>query len=507
MSMGLNSARALIIDDRVDEITPLIEALGQLNIGVSYLNGRLEEIGSPREGVRLAFVDMNLEADEGASDEEIAQQAALTLNKSVGEQQTVMAVIAWTKNGGLATLFEGYLVEICPNIVVVNFQSHEKPEQGDGDAARTKVGEILESIEKTLDDNPSYKILWNWEQGIHAAATNTTASFLDIIAGDENPDKAAMCALASLTIAAQESPPDTEQRVGFALTSALLPILTDKAEYSGRASLGDTGGALKELWEAVKEEKRIRKSSVEVSGEKRRAVRIREAISGADLDNLRLVSDNGENLDTDSKIALLTNLFPVPDGTPKSNLTNERTAKLNSMLHISYPPETGWNLLPGNVYPWNAKMHEWIKISEKAIERQQNEVLDQLGLPKELNNKLILPIVIELSPPCDVAQGKLGTPSLVCGAIVADCRCENARWNAKYLKAYGPIYFDDGKCPGGLSSGSHYLFLNAKQKRHANKKNFNRFKPLFRLRSSTITDAQFWLANYSCRPGIVSVGS
>ena len=78
MSLGLETARALVVDNDYEEARPVLLALSHLRIGSVYLNGDLELVDKAKglRGVRLALVDMDLQGDGAASAEEQGAQAA-----------------------------------------------------------------------------------------------------------------------------------------------------------------------------------------------------------------------------------------------------------------------------------------------------------------------------------------------------------------------------------------------------------------------------------------------
>ena len=104
MSVGLQTARALVIDNDFREAQAVLLALSKLRIGSVYLNGDLELIDANCrfQGIRLAFVDMDLIGDGTTPPEEFAIHAANYLADAVAPDNGMLAVLIWTKHQEVA---------------------------------------------------------------------------------------------------------------------------------------------------------------------------------------------------------------------------------------------------------------------------------------------------------------------------------------------------------------------------------------------------------------------
>ena len=186
MPLGLQTARALVVDDDYQEAHPVVLALSCLGIGSVYLNGDLEHLprNGPFRGIRLAFVDMDLQGQGEVSFKDLGRQAASYLSKAVSHDNGVLAVLVWTKHEEAAESFFKELRSLLSNSAVIKLGVEQKPGGvpiGGPEALDDAVRKIVTAVTKGLGQAPGVHLLWEWEQLTHEAVTATSESLIEVV--------------------------------------------------------------------------------------------------------------------------------------------------------------------------------------------------------------------------------------------------------------------------------------------------------------------------------------
>lgn len=459
MSLGLQTARALVIDNDYGEAKGVLLALAKLRIGSVYLNGDLELVDNEDDrfrGIRLAFVDMDLIGDGNAAPEEYGAQAAEYLAKAVSQDNGMLAVFIWTKHTEASDQFFSELKKHLPNCSILHIGTMEKPRAADTDdpeAVNDAVEEIVRIITEKLDDSIGVRLLWEWEQLIHEAATKTSENLIGVVLSGQKPDERDLAdmssgltrALGVLAAAARERRPDTGIEAASHSFLALLPVLQDGSEQAS------------DSFRAIPEDKL------------------------ADL--LRVATDVG---------------------TAKDRSADRRTrfGRLNRMIHVARRYENDQPLLPGNVYVLDDAMQEGLDFDGNSL------LLGVVGpnYQKDADGPDPVLILAEVSPACDYAQGKVDTPRVLAGALVPTSKLKNPPGDLFLYKQCGVFHFDDDEVEG-LTGGTYHLVLNARFFAGLSSRKIQQRTPLFRIRQTTLVDIQAWLARHGNRPGVITVTS
>lgn len=452
MGLGLQTARALVVDDDLGEAEPVLLALARLGIGAVYLNGNVESLppDEPFRGIRLAFVDMNLQADADAPAEEFGRQAGEYLAKALSPHNGMLAALAWTKRPEAASAFFAELRAGLPESAVLEIAVETKPAAGDERAAEDK---IVSCIKDWLEGAPGVRLLWEWEQITHEAATSTTEDLVEVagkgprikLSDAKSVSSGLTSTLALLSRAAQDRPPDTEVEAVRQAFSALVPILEDRAEHASE-QFGSAGeGGIPELLAAAKDK--------QLPGKRTPPQRTREA-------------------------------------------------RLNRMVHVSRRPSFGHPPLPGNVYKIRGEL-------AKLLPFKADQVLASIGatskdqIPDGIQP---IPVIAEVSPACDYANAKVGVPRVLGGVLFPGEWLKGKVPSDAYVysQKFGLFRFDDGEVDG-LAAGLFRLAFNARFLAGASAKSLGKGPPLFRIRQNTLVDLQAWLAAYGSRPGVITI--
>lgn len=93
-----NGGKVVIVDDRFQEILPLINILNHNAISVIYYSGKISELPSqPLNGVRLFFLDLRFATNTDTKT--IVSNASNILNKILGECNGPYLLIIWSSTG------------------------------------------------------------------------------------------------------------------------------------------------------------------------------------------------------------------------------------------------------------------------------------------------------------------------------------------------------------------------------------------------------------------------
>jgi hypothetical protein len=93
-----NGGKVVIVDDKYQEILPLIKILSKKSIAVLYFSGRINEIPTKQmEGVRLLFLDMRFSTNADAKT--VVSNACGLLDKIIGNNNGPYLLIVWSSTG------------------------------------------------------------------------------------------------------------------------------------------------------------------------------------------------------------------------------------------------------------------------------------------------------------------------------------------------------------------------------------------------------------------------
>ena len=260
MLFGLQTARALVVDDNYLEAQPVVLALSRLGIGSVYLNGDLELLpkNGPLRGIRIAFVDMDLVGDGTVAVEDLGRLAAKYLCEAVSHENGAIAVLLWTKNVSAAESFFTELRSLFSNSAVIELGVEKKP--GDGltsgrEALDDAVDKIVTATTDRLGEAPGVRLLWEWEQITHEAVTATSENLIEVVRKGNGVDLSRSASVSSgltatfglLAAAARDRTARTGVEAAGHAISALLPILQDGAEHASQRSASMAESELSEL--------------------------------------------------------------------------------------------------------------------------------------------------------------------------------------------------------------------------------------------------------------------
>lgn len=512
MSFGLQTARAVVIDNVYGEVEGVLLALSKMQIGAIFLNGDVEAIDEDRKlkGIRLAFVDMDLQADGVSSQEENGANAASYVASVLEPDNGFFLVFTWTRNPDAIDTFKTELRAHLPNSITVIVDGVEKPNGIDPPEDARK---IVKCVVAALREFTGLSLIWEWEQLSHNAATQTSESLIDVVRRDSNiqlsdPAETAVGVLnvfSALAYAAQERPAHDGRQVAVDIFAALSVILQDHAENDlGKILEGDEAN-WSYLHEALKKflkrhKKNSMKRALEPQFEQARAA----AQNHPALDAVNCIIDpaTGDRIqDKPQKREILKDIFAPEHVENVGTEDHARLGRLNRMVHLSRAVRGTEPILPGNAYVF-------AKTGPSSDEFSQRLGIAPADLVEDAVRKCTgrsLVLMIEISPACDFAQGKVGLPRFIGACLVSAENASKVPGHTTFLyEQCGVFRFDDGDF-SQVPEGEYILILNARYQTGVPKEKVTEWKPIFRLRQNTLIDVQAWLSRHGNRPGIITV--
>jgi len=176
--------KVVLIDNDYKEIEPLLQALSKLGVSYTYLDGKQENLpDEPFSGVRLVFLDIELDGIEGASEKNMASALMGRLQRILGSEPGPYFIIFWTKHSDQMAQVLANLKSI--NTAPVGYLDFEKPTSSD--AVKT-VPELLDKIKTEFKTLNAFNYLLAWEKCIENSMSDFSNTFFGNVVSDGNLD-------------------------------------------------------------------------------------------------------------------------------------------------------------------------------------------------------------------------------------------------------------------------------------------------------------------------------
>lgn len=501
----LATARALVLDDRYDEVEPVIRALARLGIGSVYLNGDVEAMPeTPLHGIRLAIIDMDLLGGDNGP----AATAGHTLQVLEGilhGDANPLMVIVWTGSDEIyqefAKSFPARFPLCAPGVVhrLDKAKFNLKNEVGIAEAAE----EFRQTIIEQLAGARPLDLFWSWEQAVHDAASRTTSAIADIVqqgrAGEQNITwtVASSHVLAALARASAGQQGTSPEKLLDDLCSGLEPLLLDRLERHRVPDAGLVSGSADLIFQTAADQRASIVENAKYKKELGAIESFKERLTQIAWDTVDFIYSKGApEADAGKKRGKIAGLVSSPTKPVVTSFAASQAARLNTMLHLSVLPGGG-PVRPGNIYP----------VGAAGTEIQQ--LLSSLGLSEEQLRKDTFgsaskggrAVLVEATPACDYAQGKWTMPSFVAGFLASEKDAGGLRAQAEFLRSYGPLWLEGNGGAGEVA----YLVLNSHFAPSIGMEAVKQWVPILVLRRRTLTDLQVWLSSQHMRQGLLNV--
>ncbi len=472
--IGLRTARVVVIDDNPAEAFPIIHALGKLGIGAAYIQGDIDDLPEgPLAGIRLAFVDMNLNI-AGENDHIIAKTIKV-MERVIGKRASPIVIVIWTKHHDLISHFKSalkkHLPMLKPGIVLTldkPFNYENEPwayELPKGNSIMKEVGEAVSGL-SPLD------LLWSWEQVVHEATGKTSAAISDLVhrTGQD---------------------PGTDSNTPAHWCDCVRSLLGTIVYEVGGATISDGNSALRAMFAGMNP----------------------------------ILYDRIEHIDHSDKAILKSALETAKQAEEERKagrrlfLSEEQIGKVNKMFLLAPAhPIKGVSHQPGDIHvrrSWDKNTSPFL-IGETGHVTKREVILDIADLPQSTDSQSTayknkrrialgkyVPFVLELTAPCDFAQQKAKMARFIAGVLVTKGISVKPKGRAPYLKSLGFVQLD--KKDGFELDGLFELIVDARFVFGVPVREIARQRPVSRLRSEALQDVIAWFAAHAARPGHISL--
>jgi hypothetical protein len=471
----LETSRVCVIDDEVEEYLPLIHALSHLRMGCIHVAGDKHEDlpKEPLRGLRLVFLDMQL-ASEANDEATTTAHTAHVFSRVVPPDAGPLLVVIWTKYKDYADPFRARLYEAHPEyrgkllFAMIEKPVGETPAQAD---------ELQEKVSAVMKDFYPAELLWRWEQLVHDAASDTTEGISKRAAERAKFD-------------AGDSEETSTAELKKGLLDVLRILISAEAEQtiSAETAFRDLLGVLNPL----------------------QYDRLEHGIDADDTKaGQNLVGGNEVSPTPDEKLELNTMLLVAPYVAGGPLFRPGVIFGIDD--HSAF--ETRFKILIEEVFSevLDARSSELNKFQKKLAredltEKRRKELEPRL---EEEETKVrearaawfakCVPILLDISPLCDFAQGNERLARLMAGLMVPDGAGIKCHFTGAFHKLTTVKIPDNGDGGWNLVFCSRFVFTVPP------KATAEEVRPICRLRDSIVADLRGWAAAQDARAGHVSV--
>jgi len=165
------SGRIVLIDDKRDEIEPVLITLGQYGIPYIYLDGTQETLPeNPLKGIRFVFLDIELRGMEGQKDKTKASGVVAVLKKIISEDNGPYVIGFWTAHREVIIP----VIENCKTegISPVTWVDLEK---------MADVNKITERLQDKLKQIGAFQLYVEWENTVNNASKAFVRTFSSLV--------------------------------------------------------------------------------------------------------------------------------------------------------------------------------------------------------------------------------------------------------------------------------------------------------------------------------------
>lgn len=179
------NARVAIVDNKYNEVEDLMDALASEGVSVVYYKGSKKFPKVPLCGVRLLFLDLELDGLEGRSNKDKASTAARNFITLISEGNGPVVIVLWTKHcdEDIINRFNGYLKSVAKNpyFVVCMAKSDCKDVSGNYSVSRIKW-----NLSQKLADANVIGLHTAWENAVFKGSVKLSERIAAIASPDEN---------------------------------------------------------------------------------------------------------------------------------------------------------------------------------------------------------------------------------------------------------------------------------------------------------------------------------
>ena len=439
--IGLAGARVLVVDDKVGEALPVLNAFAKVGIPTVFFDGKLSKLPRKKDrliGVRLAVLDMDL--GEGGGPENIVSTLVKRIERILDPSNGPYAVLIWTNHSDWLDLFEHYMSEannvpkpICTTMIT---KAACKNLKGD-----INLGIVAKKLNEALQQVGPLKLIQAWE-GLSFVASTGVSNSLSKVVGEAAHDLSAW---------------RKEWKV------QTMKVLRTLAKANAGKQL-DENNLMESIFAVL--------GPLQADGIEKEIPFFRS-----------LVGDHA------------TEIMGV-----QGDCSSDRKAEVNSMLHLAFRELKGFS--PGHIHVYKTKTGlGWpVNFSEFLA-----DFVKQDGTPDQVTNRISEafrashPFIVEINPVCDFSQDKHLVNRFLCGLLVSVDNEKNIKKTANFIKKIGPIIFKSRYVP----KGKYNLYFSSRLVLSFPVSGVKQLRIDVRLRAQALSDLQSWFSHQAGRPGVV----
>ncbi|MDD3535067.1 MAG: hypothetical protein PHC50_02850 [Candidatus Cloacimonetes bacterium] len=174
-----NSGRIVIIDDKLNEVLPLMVSLSKMGAPYYYFSGEEDDLPkAPMNGIRFVFLDIELDGFGGRDEKSMASSLVSKLSKIISKENGPFTVIFWTKHQEIIENVINYCkkAEIPP----IHYVDLEKTT-----CAANSYHDLPIFINDKLKENGALLSLVQWENLVHKSCSDFVHDFSSLVQVDE----------------------------------------------------------------------------------------------------------------------------------------------------------------------------------------------------------------------------------------------------------------------------------------------------------------------------------
>lgn len=442
-----------VVDDEPRDYEPILAALNSLHVSAVHIKGDLPSLPEkPFTSLRLVFLDLHLVGTVG---KDAASHTANAFRNIVSVETAPIIVVIWSKYAGNliaepgfppndqeteSELFKRTLLEAEPGYEGrLIFVEMAKPKPVDRRGDWTK--KLRAEIAKSLKGQPAIEALWAWNSMVQDSCIKVSSE------------------LTTVTQAAVNGK-------GQSLSDGLKNAMQSLVQAQGKGDITDST------------------APVHLTGV---------------LSNL--LSDRLEHPDNGTLIAYHGKWLSKP---PTAPLGKDFSAHMSTFLMATAVGNTKALYIPGTVYSLSNK--GFFKKAFGVTLSSLVNICCDLDPSKQKWadwNAAVKPVVVEISPACDVAQGKRVNATLVAGLVVPTNVVKFAK-RADFIVTTCPIKVHWGT-DEWVSQNAILLLCHLYKFTVPQSSRSRSLKPWFRLRELPASAIRNSNAAHAARVGYVSV--
>lgn len=468
MISALASPSVCVIDEDPDDYRPILQALNDLYVGCVHIKGNTLETlpETPFKGLRLVFTDLHL---SGSTGKDAASHTANVFRKVVHADTAPVVVVIWSKYASdpvgndappedqetEAALFKRTLLEAedryAGRLIFLEMSKPKKSDRANGGEDWFQV--IGKQIKDVLEGEKSIDVLLTWESLAREAVLGVSEG-ITTLARIGQPDPAKTLenieAALRLLVRAQAEHDLSSATAPRHLSSVLAQLLVDQLDHAeGVERIAPHAQWLSESKESAQENS------------------LRPSLNGFLL--------------TMTVPTVASSFMPgtVYGGIDEENFNKLFGAKIGELAYQTFAKRTHAN--------------EATEEDRKAIDKSDCKKW----------RESVKPILVEVSPSCDVAQGVRRNALLIAGVIVPS----ELRTNAKKGEAFQVLPdLTLRENMGAFSKQNVFMIFCSRYKATLPEANVpDWLKPWFRLRELPTASLRNWHASHASRVGYISL--